>query len=745
MAMPQKKSCRARRGVAVAILCVAAVFTGGCRRKRSAEEQKVSAVTVLAERAAPIVVRIPGAEYDIWPSGYMQAYRIDPRTDRRSSIEEPESELSGWGDKLWTDGKEVADFVYDFKSLKTVDTKSRIGALGKRVEVKARSKSKQIEKTLSLEVYDDFPNMAVEQFTYLNLATAELQIDRVQMQRHRLDASITKVAAQRSDFWSFHGASIEPGRDAVFPIPHDFSQRNLMGAPVAVKGELGSVGGGIPVIAMWTAVQGMAIGHVEPLPQVVSFPVRTLPDGTVETYMELEPAVRLKTQEQYSTPRSFVTTYIGDYYEPLRLYARVLEREGNVQAKPNGTAYGATWSSRADDSGTTPAQMVATIPEVKAMNIRWATLDGRWFDAYGDWEARGENYSGEAIQKMVTELHKQGVLAKLAWTPLAVEDGEAGKKNGGSRVAREHPEWLVLDKSGHHARMAHNLAALCPAVPEVREYVKKLVVRFVQQWGFDGWRLEDVYTVPECHNPAHHHKSPQDSIQAMGEAYKQILATTRALRPEGAVEICPCGTPPNFAWLPYLDAAVAGDQGSPAQVRHRIKMYKALFGPQAAVFGETVEVSRPGGASGPEELGRDFASTVGAGGVPGARFLWSATGDRSGPRFLTPEREAGFKKWMKIYSDLMLSQGDFQNLYVTGFDDPEGYVIQKNGKTYYAFFSPQPDKPWKGELDLRGLKRGRFSVVDYAEGKKLGTVVSPRLRFEVQFTGYLLLEVSLEK
>ena len=49
------------------------------------------------------------------------------------------------------------------------------------------------------------------------------------------------------------------------------------------------------------------------------------------------------------------------------------------------------------------------------------------------------------------------------------------------------------------------------------------------------------------------------------------------------------------------------------------------------------------------------------------------------------------------------------------------------------------------ELDLRGLKRGRFSVVDYAEGKKLGTVVSPRLRFEVQFTGYLLLEVSLEK
>ena len=90
----------------------------------------------------------------------------------------------------------------------------------------------------------------------------------------------------------------------------------------------------------------------------------------------------------------------------------------------------------------------------------------------------------------------------------------------------------------------------------------------------------------------------------------------------------------------------------------------------------------------------------------------------------------------------MLSQGEFQNLYVTGFDDPEGYVIQQHGKTYFAFFASQPDKPWKGELDLRGLKRGRFRVFDYANGKELGTVTSPRLRIAVQFTGYLLLEVS---
>lgn len=721
-----------------------AVLAGGCRR-RPAEEKKFSSVTVLAERAAPIVVRIPGAEYDIWPSGYVQAYQIQLRTARRSSIEEPEPGLSAWGDKLWAGGKEVTDFVYDFKSLKTTDARSKIGSLGKHAEVKARSQSTQIEKTLSLEVYDDFPNMAVEQLTYLNLGRSDLQIDRVQAQRHCLDASITNVQAQRNSFWSFHGASIAPGRDAVFPIPRDFSQRNLMGAPVAVKGELGSVGGGIPVVALWTATLGMAIGHVEPLPQIAAFPVHTLPEGMVETYMEVEPGVRLKTGEHYATPRSFVATYTGDYYEPLSLYARVLRREASAPAKPGAAAYGAKLSARADDTGMTPAQIIAMIPELKAMNIRRTTLDERWFDSYGDWEARGESFSGEAIQKMVAEVHQQGLLAELAWTPLAVEDAEGGRKNSGSRVAKEHPEWLVQDKSGHHARMSHNLAVLCPAVPEVREYAKKLVIRFIQQWGFDGQRLEDVYTVPECHNSAHHHQSPQDSVRAMGEIYKDIMLTTRALRPESTVEICPCGTPPNFAWLPYLDNAATGDAANSAQLRHLIKMYKALLGPRAAVTGGSVEPARAAGSGTRDDIGRDFAPTVGLGGIPASRFTWGPGGDRSRPRFLTPEKEAGFRKWMKIYSDLMLSQGDFQNLYVTGYDEPEGYAIQQNGKTYYAFFSSQPDKPWKGELELRGLKRGRFRVFDYAEGKVLGTATSPRLRIAVQFTGFLLLEVSLEQ
>ena len=67
----------------------------------------------------------------------------------------------------------------------------------------------------------------------------------------------------------------------------------------------------------------------------------------------------------------------------------------------------------------------------------------------------------------------------------------------------------------------------------------------------------------------------------------------------------------------------------------------------------------------------------------------------------------------------MLSKGEFRDLYVYGYDVPEAYAIEKDGKMYYAFFA-DPEKPFAGEVELRGLKAGKYHVVDYADGKDLG-------------------------
>ena len=313
-----------------------------------------------------------------------------------------------------------------------------------------------------------------------------------------------------------------------------------------------------------------------------------------------------------------------------------------------------------------------------------------------------------------------------------------------ARVVQQHPDWLILDQNGKHARMVRGLAALCPALPEVQEYYKELSTKFIRDWGFDGHKLDNVYTVPACYNPKHRHKSPEDSIHAMGEVYKAIFETTRALKPDSVTQSCPCGTPPNLAWLPYMDQAVTGDPVGSVQVRRRIKMYKALLGPQAAVYGDHVELTTIRYANGANEIdeGKDFASTVGAGGVVGTKFVWPDPGPHFKTVLLTPEKEALWKKWMDLYNSKMLSRGTFLDLYVTGYDVPEGYAIAKDGKMYYAFFAPDPATRWKGEVELRGLEPGKYRVVDYENGKDLGAIDGRSPKLAVEFTHHLLLEVS---
>ena len=642
-------------------------------------------------------------------------------------------------------GEKDLEFISDFSQVKVLEATGKLGR-GKRVEFPARPLAPagvDLERSVVLEVYDDFPNMALVSVAYKNIGTADFQIDQVVTQLHRFNNH--EVKEHPYDMWAFQGSSYDWGENDVQKLMRASAQPNLMGE--AVKG---GYGGGIPVVAFWTATVGEAIGHVETLPWTLSIPVKVEADGRVSAKIAIPANTVLKPGESYSTPRSFVAVYSGDFYEPLRLWSSVLQKEGWEIPKPSNEAYNVAWCGWGYEFNVTPAQMLGTVPKLKELGIKWATLDDRWFDTYGDWNPRNETFPGDSIKQMVDDFHKQGMLAQLWWLPLGVEDGQGrweSHKYVVAKVAQEHPDWLILDNNGKHARMTRDLAALCPAVPEVQAYYKQLTERFIRDWGFDGSKLDNIYSVPMCYNPAHHHKSPQDSVNAMGEVYKTIFQTTRAIKPESVTQACPCGTPPSLAWLPFIDQAVTADPVGAVQVRRRIKMYKALLGPEAAVYGDHVELSgmSPMGHGNWSEHGSDFASTLGTGGVPGTKFVWPDPGPKFKAVNLTPEKEAHWKKWIGLYNEKMLSKGEFRDLYVYGYDSPEAYAIEKDGKMYYAFFAEKADVPFKGEVELRGLKPGSYHVVDYAEGKDLGTVQAeagkaPRLKTE--FKEHLLLEVG---
>jgi len=450
-----------------------------------------------------------------------------------------------------------------------------------------------------------------------------------------------------------------------------------------------------------------AIGHAETVPLQLSLPVQTLPSGQVNAKVVLDANTQLQPGQVYATPLTFVSVFHGDFYEPLSLYSKMLQVRGLSLAQPTDADYQANWCGWGYELNVTPKQMLGTIPKLKQLGIRWATLDAGWFNVRGDWEPRAANFPDNSFQKVVKAYHDAGLHITLWWIPLVVEDGHGRdildhRPYQLSNVVKQHPDWLILDEKGNPARATADLGALCPAIPEVKQYYKQLTERFIRDWDFDGHKLDFAYTVPACYNPKHHHQSPNESIEAVRDIYKIILETTRSLKPDSVTQACPCGTPPSLAWLPYIDQAVTADPVGSQQVRLRTKMYKALLGPQAAVYGDHVELTEVLLSNTDHEVdkGRDFASAVGTGAVLGTKFTWPDYGPHFKAVELTPEKEAHWKKWIDIYQGKMLSRGQFLDLYTYGYDSPEAYAIAKDDRMYYAFYAPDKNKPWKGEIEL---------------------------------------------
>ncbi|MGB2676253.1 MAG: alpha-galactosidase [Candidatus Acidiferrum sp.] len=731
----------------------------GCEKKpapSAKSETPASAVQAssIHVTAAPdaIDVRTPLAEFVLSPNGYLKGALTTGGTSL--TLDEPGSQP---GQLVSVAHKQLPDLTLDLAKAKISEAQGKLGTRGKRIEVPGNSPSTGLQETLVLEVYDDFPELAIVSATFTNGGQKNLALDSVSLQQHRFSATLADSAAAPHEMWSFHGSSLKWGKDEMFPVPAKFTQENPFGAPVEVGGDLGSAGGGVPVVAFWTKTVGEAIGHLETLPLVLSIPVQTAPDGRVNASVHLPANVILKPGETFATPRTFLAVYEGDFYEPLSMWSNAVEREGLARPANNPEDYAVSWCGWGYEFGVTPKQMLDTIPKLKELGIHWATLDDGWFNNYGDWQPAEKAFPGDSIQKMVNDFHAQGIKVQLWWLPLAVEDGQfgyGGRKFVVSNVVKEHPDWLVLDKSGKPARMARNLATLCPALPEVQAYYKQLTERFIRDWGFDGHKLDNIYAVPPCYNPKHHHKSPNDSVYAMGDVYKVIFETTRALKPDSVTQSCPCGTPPSLAWLRYMDQAVTADPVGSVQVRRRIKMYKALLGPRAAVYGDHVELTRMTGANtdNEQDVGSDFAATLGTGGVLGTKFTWPDYGPKFKNVNLDAQKEAHWKKWIALYNEKMLSKGDFRDLYVYGYDLPEAYAIEKDGSMYYAFYAPEkPAKgaketadagTWSGEIELRGLGPQTYKVVDYVNNKDYGTVTGPAAKLKVGIQDSLLLEVT---
>lgn len=583
---------------------------------------------------------------------------------------------------------------------------------------------------LDVDVYDQLHNCFVMQYSFENMSSSTFTLNFISAPVIKLDSEWAH------DLWTLQGAAVHWGQDFAFELPSEFKRENYLGH--IQNGE----GGGIPIAYFWNQNGGLSLAHIEPNQELWYLPVSVSKEGIQVSFDDRREHV-LKSGEVFQTPRVLLSYHQGDFFEPLKLYRTVMALQGLKAPEPNREDFASAWCSWGYEFDVQLSEVIGVLPKVKELGIHWLTLDDRWFDHYGDWNPRDDTFpqGAKSLKEINERIHASGAFSQIWWYPLCVEDGVGGwdaQEYGISQILKDHSDWLVHNADSTIARNNRGLAMLCPGLAEVREYTNALTWKFISEWGFDGHKLDNIYCMPACYNPAHNHTDPEESVRGFAEIYRQIFEITRQLKTDSVTQICPCGTPLTHTLIPATDQTVTADPTSSMQIRQRIKFYKGLMGPQAAVFADHVELS---------DGGNDFASCFGTGGVLSTKFIHPSD-DSLKPRLkeywaLTDENEMLWKKWFDIAAQHSLADGEYLNLYDYAFDFPEAHAIRKGEKIYYAFFTHGLDETYTGEIHLRGLdEMKKYLVQDYVHGRIPVEVTGSSPRIRVEMRGVLMLCVT---
>ena len=559
--------------------------------------------------------------------------------------------------------------------------------------------------------------MMLRSVSFVNHNASDLKVDAIETSRIVLESA--------GEVWSLQPSSTGWRKDWVLEVPGGFSQTNFLGMNDS------DYGGGIPMVSVWDSEKCLSLGIAEPVLKLVSMPVKRNGKRT-EVCIRQEfvmPKVLHCGDTLHAVKQFIIEKDGGDFFEPLREFASYMNEEYGWKAPVSPeSAYEPVWCAWGYERTFTVDEVIGTLPKVVELGFKWVDVDDGYQICEGDWNAN-DRIGPDGMRRMTDAIHAAGLKAKLWWAPMAADPESA--------LANEHPEMLLVKADGSHEDISWwDSWYLSPVNEATWKYTEDLVDMFLNDWGFDGFKLDGQHlnmSEPDF-NPASKLSSPVDACEHFPDFFAHLYNRAQADKPGAVVQICPCGCAINFFNLPYMNQAVASDPTSSAQIRMKRKVYAALA-PELAFYADHVELS---------DGGMDFASQVGVGGVIGSKFTWpepNPDATENGGSLLTPEKEEALRKWVPLYCEKMLSKGTYLSLYSYGIDKPEAHVIQKDDAMYYSFYAPE----WNGEpIELRGLDAGsHYTVTEYAADQPITYALEgsdPVIR--PTFKGNYLIEVK---
>jgi len=650
------------------------------------------------------------------------------------------------------EGNELKNF-----SVKKIEQKNNADSpfgKSKLLEINSVLNDKNIELNLKIYFPDEFENSIICSSSIKNLNDKNVDIDGYGLANFLLNAK--NFGADSSyKFWSFQGGSYEQRYDWIFPLTKDYSRNNYQGMNAP------DYGGGMPVVDLWTKDQGIAFASLSKTPELISLPLKVNADNEVQFKITKEKDLELKPGEEYNLLPFAIIFHHGDYFNGLRTFSNLMQKDGFEFSKAPESAYNVEWCAWGYERNFNKEQILKSLSEVKKLGIEWVTIDDGWQNADGDWEIDKTKFPGgeKEFKALIDTIHAKGLKVRIWWVPFEAQDSSYNAKHfpgrmseygmrSQSKLASQHPDWFILDKNGNRVQVSWwNSYYLCPAVKGVVDHYEKFVETAINNWGIDGFKIDgqNLNAVPRCYNQLHNHLSPEDAPKSVPDFFKVIYKTAQKLKPGFIIQICPCGTNFSFYNLPYVNQLVASDPLDSWQVRLKGKTFKALLDSKIAYSGDHVELTNRvwDEASQKEKIKgkEDFVSTLAVGGVPSTKFTVPGIKQADSSLILTAEKEKIWKKWISIYQNEDLKDANYLNVYDIAFDKPETHLLKNGDNYYYTFFA---DK-YSGKVELRGLEKGKYKIFDLNNDKELTELNSANPIIQINFNSYLMIKATKYK
>lgn len=228
-------------------------------------------------------------------------------------------------------------------------------------------------------------------------------------------------------------------------------------------------------------------------------------DGQMEAFMLLE-------DRQIQPGEEIVSDwlYLGgceDIPTGLLDFGKLIGRMMEVGALPDIPTGWCTWYyylsyMNADD---VLENMAALKARKKELPIRYIQVDDGWFGDWGDWEENDQ--FGLPMKQLADRIKAEGYLPGIWLCPFM-----AGKD---SRLAKEHPDWMVQDGQGNPA--GDRFYTIDTTHPEAYRHLVQLFSRLSKDWGYRYIKLDFVVGALI---PGVRHDPRASSLMALREGYR---------------------------------------------------------------------------------------------------------------------------------------------------------------------------------------------------------------------------------